>query len=130
MKLRITQCPDPMMWYAALVGKLVPFHGSWPGEGYKSTDCGGYTNVVRFSDAEVIDGVDSNVEAVRSMLLSRSKTGLTKYGVTTERTDIDLIGWLTHLQEELCDAAVYVARIKEELHADQQKTQGDSPSSA
>lgn len=51
---------------------------------------------------------DANVECVRQKLLQRSEVGLRKYGVTTEREDIDLYGWLTHLQEELLDAAVYI----------------------
>lgn len=51
---------------------------------------------------------DANVEAVRQKLLDRSKVGLAKYGVTTERDDLDLVEWLRHLQEELLDAAVYV----------------------
>lgn len=58
---------------------------------------------------------DKNVEAVRQQLLDRMKIGYAKYGVTTERTDIGLLGWLQHLQEELMDAAVYVERIKDEL---------------
>ena len=59
--------------------------------------------------------VDKNVESVRDMLYKRMLTGYEKYGVTTERTDIDLKGWLQHLQEELLDAAVYVERLKNEL---------------
>ena len=56
---------------------------------------------------------DKNVEAIRSSLLERSKVGFKKYGVTTERTDLELVDWLRHLQEELLDAAVYVeAAIK------------------
>ena len=58
---------------------------------------------------------DENVEAVRSLLDQRMKAGYLKYGTTTERHDIDLAGWLQHLQEELLDAAVYVERIKKEL---------------
>jgi hypothetical protein len=59
--------------------------------------------------------IDKNVEAVRQALYERMERGYTKYGVTTERTDIDLLGWLQHLQEELLDAAVYVQRLKDEL---------------
>jgi len=59
--------------------------------------------------------IDKNVEAVREQLYNRMETGYSKYGVTTERTDIDLLGWLQHLQEELLDAAVYVERLKDEL---------------
>lgn len=58
---------------------------------------------------------DKNVEAIREMLRSRMETGYKKYGVTTERTDIDLLGWLQHLQEELLDAAVYIERLKDEV---------------
>ena len=58
---------------------------------------------------------DANVERVREMLHARMHAGYRKYATTTERTDIDLAGWLQHLQEELLDAAVYVERIKREL---------------
>ena len=59
--------------------------------------------------------IDKNVEAVREQLLARMKRGYEKYGVNTERDDIELIGWLQHLQEELLDAAVYIERLKDEL---------------
>ena len=58
---------------------------------------------------------DKNVTAVAQALLDRSAAGKQKYGCTTERTDIDLAGWLQHLQEELLDAAVYVERLKQEI---------------
>jgi len=58
---------------------------------------------------------DKNVTAVIEKLAQRADVGLTKYGVTTERTDIDLVGWLTHLQEELMDATVYIQRALHEL---------------
>ena len=61
-------------------------------------------------DAE--KGGDANVEAVRAKLLDRSRVGFAKYGVTTERTDLTLADWLTHLQEELMDAAVYAEAAK------------------
>lgn len=55
--------------------------------------------------------LDPNVEAVRLKLKQRAEVGMAKYGVDTTRQDIDLIGWLTHLQEELLDAAVYCQRL-------------------
>jgi|LakMenEpi03Aug12_release.lakeMendotaPanAssembly.Ray.scaffolds.fasta_scaffold20360_9 hypothetical protein len=58
---------------------------------------------------------DINVDRVRAALLARSLAGFRKYGTTTERTDVDTLGWLQHLQEELLDAAVYVERLKEEF---------------
>lgn len=58
--------------------------------------------------------LDPNVENIRAALLKRQQAGFLKYGVNTDRTDIDLLGWLQHLQEELLDAAVYIERLKHE----------------
>lgn len=58
---------------------------------------------------------DKNVESVRQLLQDRMNTGFTKYGVTTERTDLTFLDWLQHLQEELLDAAVYIERLKKEV---------------
>lgn len=55
--------------------------------------------------------IDPNVEAVRLKLKQRAEVGLSKYGVDTTREDIDLVGWLQHLQDELMDASVYVQRL-------------------
>ena len=55
--------------------------------------------------------LDPNVESVRQKLKERAEVGLAKYGVDTAREDIDLIGWLQHLQDELMDATVYVQRL-------------------
>lgn len=57
---------------------------------------------------------DSNVVKVSDLLISRANRGLIKYGVTTERTDLNVLEWLQHLQEELLDAAVYVEKLKQE----------------
>jgi hypothetical protein len=59
---------------------------------------------------------DKNVEAVRDKLLQRSIVGLKKYGVTTERDDIDLAGWLEHLQLELLDAVIYIEAAKGKIN--------------
>lgn len=45
----------------------------------------------------------------------RAEVGLSKYGVTVERTDLTKREWLVHLQEELMDSVVYVTRIIDEL---------------
>lgn len=58
---------------------------------------------------------DKNVVNVMKQLESRMETGYNKYGVTTERNDLDLLQWLQHLQEELMDACVYIERIKSEV---------------
>jgi len=78
-------------------------------------DEGGYSEVP----------IDKNVEAVRRRLFQRQSQGYRKYGVNTERTDIDLQGWLLHLQEELLDAAVYIERLKDELRTSPSDTPRD-----
>ena len=59
--------------------------------------------------------VDPINEAVRDKIKSRAKLGMEKYGVSILREDIDLMGWLNHLQEELMDATVYIERTMYEL---------------
>ena len=54
-------------------------------------------------------------DRVCEKIQERSKVGKAKYGVTMERTDLDLLDWLKHLQEELMDAAVYVERLMGEV---------------
>jgi len=51
--LRITQCPDPMMWYRGHVGSLVPFLYEEDGS-YWSAQKAGYKNIVWKEDAEII----------------------------------------------------------------------------
>ena len=60
--------------------------------------------------------IDKNVLDVVAQYAYRAQKGFDKYGTTTERNDIDLVGWLQHLQEELMDATIYIQRIKYELN--------------
>jgi len=58
--------------------------------------------------------IDPNVQAVIDAHKARAEFGLEKYSVDTTREDVDLAGWLRHLQLELMDAAVYIeAAIKQ-----------------
>ena len=59
--------------------------------------------------------VDSVVESVISKIRSRSSVGIKKYNTTMDRKDLSTIEWITHLQEELMDAVIYIQKIKEEL---------------
>jgi hypothetical protein len=52
--LRITGAKDGLVWYAPLIGELVPFCGRWP-EAYKSLEPAGYLNRVEFADAELVE---------------------------------------------------------------------------
>jgi hypothetical protein len=58
---------------------------------------------------------DKFVDRVKDKYTQRSHIGYNKYGTTLEREDIDLVGWLNHLQEELMDASLYIEKLKEEL---------------
>ena len=59
--------------------------------------------------------MDNNVLLVTEKMKERADTGLKKYGVTTERTDLSLLEWITHAQEEAMDLAIYLERIKKEI---------------
>lgn len=62
---------------------------------------------------------DRHVEAVVGRLRERSRVGLRKYGVTTERTDLSLVDWLRHAQEEAMDHAIYLERAIAEAEKDE-----------
>jgi hypothetical protein len=58
---------------------------------------------------------DNNVNEICLEYMKRADHGFIKYGVTTERKDLDLEQWIQHLKEELMDATVYIHRIQKEL---------------
>lgn len=55
--LQITDYSDPLMWYREMVGKYVPYRSEEP-DVFWSREPAGYTNVVRKSDAVVVDVPD------------------------------------------------------------------------
>ena len=55
---------------------------------------------------------DKYVQSVKEKFEERSQTGIRKYNTTLEREDLNLLDWLTHLQEELMDATLYVEKLK------------------
>ena len=55
---------------------------------------------------------DTIVESVIDKYKERSETGIRKYGTTMDRNDLNLSDWLTHLQEELMDATLYLEKVK------------------
>jgi hypothetical protein len=60
-------------------------------------------------------GQDSIVDSVIESFKERSTSGIKKYNTTLDRTDLSTLDWLTHLQEELMDATLYVERLKKEI---------------
>jgi len=67
---------------------------------------------------EIVPKGDKYVNEVTDLFKQRSDMGIKKYGTTLEREDVDLLGWLTHLQEELMDATLYIQRLKSEVTKD------------
>ena len=53
-------------------------------------------------------------DSVCKKIQDRAKVGKKKYGVTMERDDLSFVQWMTHLQEELMDAIVYIEKTLEE----------------
>lgn len=58
---------------------------------------------------------DSIVESVISQYRERSEVGIKKYNNTMDRNDLSNLDWLTHLQQELMDATLYIEKLKNEL---------------
>ncbi len=55
---------------------------------------------------------DSVVNSVISQFVERSRIGLEKYGTTLDRTDLSLLDWVQHAQEEMMDGILYLEKIK------------------
>jgi hypothetical protein len=66
---------------------------------------------------------DPIVLKVMSKFYDRSQRGIEKYGTMLTRTDLDVLEWLTHLQEEMMDAALYCERLKDEVKTFKQQEQ-------
>ena len=55
--------------------------------------------------------MDSVNQGVIDKLKSRAERGHLKYGVTMDRTDLSMMEWLQHAQDELLDGAVYLEKL-------------------
>lgn len=58
---------------------------------------------------------DSCVKTVIEKFISRSEMGRQKYGTDLDRTDLKVIDWINHAQEEHMDAILYLEKLKKEL---------------
>ena len=58
---------------------------------------------------------DSIVQAVIRKFQERSDVGVKKYGVTLDRTDLKVLDWIQHAQEELMDGILYLEKLKTTL---------------
>jgi succinate dehydrogenase flavin-adding protein (antitoxin of CptAB toxin-antitoxin module) len=69
-------------------------------------------SITAYKDREK-DRQDKYVQSVKEKFEQRSQTGIKKYNTTLERDDLDFLDWLTHLQEELMDATLYIEKLKD-----------------
>jgi hypothetical protein len=110
-KVRITGGTGGV-WYSSHTGNV--YTAKDVGDGMYMAICSSSDSIeyrlIKRDDCEVIDSV---VDTVVDKIKSRSQVGIRKYGTTMDRKDLSLIDWLTHLQEELLDAALYVEKLKE-----------------
>jgi hypothetical protein len=56
---------------------------------------------------------DSVVFSIIKQFQQRSEVGMAKYGVNLDRTDLTLLQWIQHAQEEHMDAILYLEKIKQ-----------------
>jgi len=57
---------------------------------------------------------DSVVLSVLQKFLERSAMGKQKYGTDLDRTDLSVLDWIQHAQEEHMDAILYLEKLKGE----------------
>jgi hypothetical protein len=62
---------------------------------------------------------DSVVNSVIDQFAKRSNVGLEKYGTTLDRTDLTMLDWIQHAQEELMDGILYLEKIKKTMRETQ-----------
>jgi hypothetical protein len=56
--------------------------------------------------------VDSVVKAVLDKFLTRAHIGKKKYGTDLDRNDLSTSDWISHAQDELMDAILYLEKLK------------------
>ena len=72
------------------------------------------TPFIEMADATVKDSI---VASVIEKFKSRSAVGIAKYGTTLDRTDLGILDWIQHAQEELMDGILYLEKLKKSLNA-------------
>ena len=60
------------------------------------------------------DTTDSVVFSIVQQFIQRSDFGFKKYGTNLDRTDLSVLDWIQHAQEEHMDAILYLEKLKQE----------------
>ena len=56
---------------------------------------------------------DKGVQRILNRMAHRSEKGIVKYGNTMETSKKSLFSWISHAQEELMDAVIYLEKVKD-----------------
>ena len=59
--------------------------------------------------------MDSVVTSIIAKFKIRSEFGRKKYGMDLDRTDLSVLDWINHAQEEHMDAILYLEKLKQTL---------------
>jgi hypothetical protein len=68
-----------------------------------------------------MENVDSIVRSVIHKFLERASFGKKKYGTDLDRTDLGVIDWIQHAQEEHMDAILYLEKLRQ-VYLEEKKT--------
>lgn len=60
------------------------------------------------------DNLDSCVKSIINKFVERAELGKQKYGTDLDRTDLSILEWINHAQEEHMDAILYLEKLKKE----------------
>ena len=59
--------------------------------------------------------MDSIVATIIAKFKLRSEFGKVKYGTDLDRTDLSVLEWINHAQEEHMDAILYLEKLRQTL---------------
>jgi hypothetical protein len=62
--------------------------------------------------------MDSIVTSIIKKFEERARIGKAKYGTDLDRTDLSVLDWIQHAQEEHMDAILYLEKLKKTLKPD------------
>jgi hypothetical protein len=68
-----------------------------------------------------MENVDSVVRSVIDKFVERASFGKKKYGTDLDRTDLGIVDWIQHAQEEHMDAILYLEKLKK-VYLEEKKT--------
>ena len=60
-----------------------------------------------------MEELDSVVKSVLKKFTDRAVVGKRKYGTDLDRTDLSVLDWIQHAQEEHMDAILYLEKLRQ-----------------